>query len=346
MKKIISVSIIFIVVPGIYIYYILSGTGFFREIEYKPYGEVFQEIPIVGAEDFAISYEDSFMIISATDRMAIKRGEPAFGGLYYLDLTASIFQPQLLTANIDKSFNPHGISIWKLDSSNYKVFAINHAGGKHSIEVFLLSDETLFHQETLEDEWLKDPNDLVLVSENQFYLTNDHGYKSRIGVFLESYLGLEVSSVVYFDGESFSLAADGISYANGIAYNSKSAKLYVASSRWFLIREYNVAEDGSITFLKDIPAGSGVDNLEFDNHGVLYSGCHPNLIAFTRYAQLKAENAPSEVVRIKLHGENPEVECIFTDDGNLINASSVAAPFGNYLFVGTVMDDKLLVLKR
>jgi len=40
------------------------------------------------------------------------------------------------------------------------------------------------------------------------------------------------------------------------------------------------------------------------------------------------------------------VEKIYLDDGTAMSASTVAAPFGNLILTGNVMDDAFLILKR
>ena len=57
----------------------------------------------------------------------------------------------------------------------------------------------------------------------------------------------------------------------------------------------------------------------------------------------EGKTAPSEIIKVS---NGKEVESIFEDDGNLISASSVAVRYKDLLFVGTVMDDYILVLKQ
>ena len=185
---------------------------------------------------------------------------------------------------------------------------------------------------------------MVLVGADKFYFTNDHGNTSKVGVFFENYMGLKASGVVYHDGTSYSDVAGDIAYANGINVSPDLKKLYVAAPRQFEVLEYDISTDGSLDGPKVITTGTGVDNLEWDDAGNLWSGAHPNLIAFTTYASLKADSAPSEVVKIKF--PDVSVESVYVDDGSQISASSVAVPYTNFLFIGNVLDDRLLVLRK
>ena len=136
---------------------VLISTGFFRTIEPQFDGRIVKKIAIPGAEDITISQVDSFAIISASDRKARIVGEAVTGGVYFLDLKNNDFTPLPLTDDFDRPFVPHGISLYKKDST-YQVMAINHANDQHSIEVFKLTDKALRYIETLKDPAMIQPN--------------------------------------------------------------------------------------------------------------------------------------------------------------------------------------------
>ncbi len=344
LKKTILTILIVVIALFAYIFSILNSTGFFREIEIKTYGSVYQEIPIKGAEDLTIDYEDNLMIISAFDRKGAVKEENPTGGIYLVNLNNQPFEAVRLDDGLGDGFHPHGISLFKNDSADYRLLVVNHQKGQHSIELFDLTDGKLAHVKTHSGSKIISPNDAVLVDADRFYFTNDHGKTSKTGIFLENYMGLKASGVVYFDGSTFIDVAGGIAYANGINITSDLQTLYVASPRQFEILEYAVRPDGSLEQINTIFTGTGVDNLEWDDKNNLWSGAHPNLIGFTKYAALKAEYSPSEVIRLSL--SETEVESLYVNDGMEVSSSSVVVPFKDYLFIGTVMDDKVLVLKK
>ncbi len=225
--------------------------------------------------------------------------------------------------------------------------AINHVEGKHSVESFLLEGKKLTHLKTIKGTNLISPNDLVMMSSEAFYYTNDHGNTSGFGVFGENYLGVKASNVGYFDGNSFRIVAEDIGYANGIQYDFEKNLLYVAASRGFLVRVFDVLLTGDLNLIEDIEVGTGVDNIELDETGKLWIGCHPNLMAFAGYASGENAIAPSEVITIEYNqGEKSVIESVWTDTGDTMSASSVAVPFGDFLFIGNVFDQKMLVLKK
>ena len=330
----------------VFVAYTFVSTGYFRTITPRFAGEVVRRVPIVGAEDITTSTAGGFALVSATERGVYPPAEEEFGGLYRLDLTREDAPLQPLTADFSGSFAPHGISMLPLDSS-YRVLAINHTPTDHRIEVFTLRGNRLDHERTLTAASMISPNDVVLVDDNRFYFTNDHAYPSGVGRLLEDYGGLALSNVVYYDGTTYRVVADGIAYANGINIDRARQLLYVASPRRFLVQVYDIEPDGSLTFVEAIPCGTGVDNIELDTAGRLWIGAHPNLLRFAAYAKGKRPTSPSEILRIDYRGRGDySVESIFTDPGDLLSATTVASPYQNRLLVGSVMDDHLLVLER
>jgi arylesterase/paraoxonase len=297
-------------------------------------------------EDMAIARADSLLILSVDDRAARRDGKEGLKGLYLIDLRDPSFTPIPLTDQLDFPFFPHGISIFQLDSAKYGLMAINHVEGKHSVEHFILEGKNLIHQKTITDPNFISPNDLVMVEPDQFYYSNDHGYTDGLGVFAENYIGLKASNVGFYDGQSAEIKAGRIGYANGIQFDASKRLLYVAAVRAFQVKVYQVDENWNLTLLEDLEVGTGVDNIELDPSGDLWIGAHPDLLQFASYAAGKKPTAPSEVIQINYDSEKSTVKSIFTDPGTTISGSSVALPWGDYLFIGNVMDSKVLVLKK
>lgn len=342
-KRIVLLALVMLVmlVASIFI-----STGFFRTIENRFKGQIIHKVALSGAEDITISPSDEFAVISATRRGHFPLDKEEHGGLYLMDLHNEKFELKKLTTAFKGSFAPHGISIFKKDST-HKVIAVNHTPHGHSLEVFTLKNKTLSFEKSLKDSLMVSPNDVVFIDENRFYFTNDHKYTKGIGRYLEDYLGLAISNVIYFDGEKYQEVAKGIAYANGINYDTERALLFVASPRKFLIKVYKRNMDGSLDFIEDIPCGTGVDNIEFDSEGNLWIGAHPNLLRFAAYAKGKKETSPSEIIKIVYRGKSDyTVEQVYMEDGSVMSASTVAAPFKDLILSGNVMDDEFLILKK
>ena len=344
MKNIKRVTFVFIVLI-LFIGYTFQSTGYFRTVENQFKGEIWKKIPIKGAEDITLSIVDSFALVSATDRRNFPPLDEEFGGIHFIDLKNTDFNTKLLTTNITKEFAPHGISMLKTDSA-YQVIVVNHMPSGHSLEKFIFNGDRLIHQKTFTDPSIISPNDVVLIDENRFYFTNDHKYTTGIGRFIENYGGRAISNVIYFDGEKYIEVANGIAYANGINYDARRNLLFVASPRGFLIKVYTTNKNGTLHFIENIPCGFGVDNIEIDHQGDLWVGGHPNLMRFAAYAKGKKKTSPSEIVKITYKGTgNYLIKPIYLEDGSEMSAATVAAPFGDYIFTGNVMDKHFLILK-
>ena len=347
MKKILNkrILLLILVLLVLFIINIFWSTGFFRAIENKFEGKILKKVNLTGAEDISISKIDSFAIISSTNRKSFPNTEQETGGLYFLDLKNKNYDPIHLTANFKKPFAPHGISIFKKDSISI-IAAINHTIEGEFIEIFELFGTKLTHKKTLEHELIYSPNDIVLLDDNRFYFTNDHKYKDGIKRLAEDYLGLAMSNVVYFDGINFIEVANKIVYANGINFDAKRNLVFVASVREFLVKVYQKNDDHSLTFVENIYCNTGVDNIEFDSEKNLWIGAHPSLLHFNFYANGNQKIAPSEIIKINyIEKENYLIEQVYIEMGNTMSGSTVAAPFGNLIFTGNVMDDHFLILE-
>lgn len=345
-KTFILIGLILLALGG-YAFYIMQSTGYFKKITPHFDGEIVDSIFLPGVEDMQISYQDSFLILSSDNRAARRNGEPEQGHLYYLDLKQNNWQPQLLTETLDIPFYPHGISVLPLEDGRYRIWAVNHVEDWHSLEVFDLFGDSLVHLQTLTDPGMISPNDVVAIDANRFYFTNDHAYTKGLKKFAEDYLGWAVSNVVYYDGNSYEVVADGIAYANGINMDRKRQLLYVASPRAFLIKVYQIQSDGQLQYIENIDCGTGVDNIELAPDGQLWIGAHPNLLAYAAYAKDKQPIAPSEIITIDYQSKGSyQLQSIYMEDGQQMSASTVAIPWSNYIFTGNVMDDHFLILQQ
>ena len=76
-----------------------------------------------------------------------------------MELTSGEFVLKHLTADFQLPFAPHGISMFKKDST-YVVAAINHTEAAHTVEFFSLYNEELIHTGTVKSSQLSSPNDL------------------------------------------------------------------------------------------------------------------------------------------------------------------------------------------
>ena len=338
--------LIFLMFFSISLVWLMYSTGFFRTIDKKFDGNILKKVSIDGVEDITINQKEGFAIISSTKRKNLPPVEQENGDLYLIDLKNMESKPILLTQNFDKPFAPHGISIYTKDSIT-TIAAVNHTTNGEYIELFKLTKSKLTHHKTLHNDLIISPNDIVLLDEETFYFTNDHIYKNGFMRFIEEFLGLPFSNVIFYDGKKFKEAAKGISYANGINFEKNKNLIFVASPRKFKIKVYEKQPNNSLTFIEDIYCGSGVDNIEFDTNNNLWVGAHPNLLQFMSYANSYHSITPSEIIKIQYFKKGDyKVETIYLEKGEEMSGSTVAAPFENLILMGNVMDKHFVILEK
>jgi len=303
----------------------------------------------VGAEDITIHPQTGVAFISSSDRRAIFRGEPAQGAIYAYDLKAAKPQLKNLTKDFKSHFAPHGISLFLSENNQVSLFVVNHRGAEeHAVEIFDYHDSTLVHRESIRGELMTSPNDVVAIEPRRFYVTNDHGNTSALGRTLEEYLQLARSYVLYYDGQNFKKAAEDIAYANGINASHDGETIYVAACVGLKINVYaRDAASGALQLAKEIPLGTGVDNIELDAEGNLWAAAHPQLLTFTRHAKDASKLSPSEILKISFNANGDyKIDQIYLNNGEEISGSSVGAVFENRLVIGAVFENHFLVCER
>ncbi|MCI0694157.1 SMP-30/gluconolactonase/LRE family protein [candidate division KSB1 bacterium] len=300
---------------------------------------------VAGAEDITIHPQTGVAFISANDRRALLAGEQTQGAIYVYDLQAESPELKNLTATFSQELHPHGISLYSSDNGAASLFVVNHRPDGEFIEIFDYQDSTLVHRESIRGELMTSPNDVVAVGPRSFYVTNDHGNVSTFGRTAEEYLQLARSYVLYYDGQSFKKVAADILYANGINVSHDGKTVYVAACTGLKIHVYDRdAGSGALQLAKQIPLGTGVDNIELDAAGNLWAAAHPQLLTFTGHAKNASKLSPSEILKISFtaNGDH-QIEQIYLNEGDEISGSSVGAVFGQKLLVGSVFEKYFLV---
>ncbi|MDZ7369015.1 MAG: SMP-30/gluconolactonase/LRE family protein [candidate division KSB1 bacterium] len=299
----------------------------------------------VGAEDITIHPQTGVAFISSNDRRALLAGEQTTGAIYAYDLKSETPALKNLTQDFAQPFHPHGISLYPGDGGEASLFVVNHRPGGEFIEIFDYHDSTLVHRESIRGELMTSPNDVVAVGPRSFYVTNDHGNVSQFGRTLEEYLQLARSYVLYYDGQNFKKAAEDLLYANGINVSHDGKTIYVAACTGLKIHLYDRdIASGLLKLKREIPLGTGVDNIELDAGGNLWVAAHPQLLTFTRHAKDAATSSPSEILKISFDEDGDyRIDQIYLNAGEEISGSSVGAVFGQKLLIGSVFEKYFLV---
>ena len=322
----------------------MYDAGEFKNIHSHFDGRCSSVYGLNGPEDITI-LDNGIALISADDRWKTLAGIPVQGKIFSFDLNDP--QPRLLnmTQDLGFEFHPHGISTYKNRDGVIRLFAVNHTSNGNTIETFVFKDHSLIHLETISDPLLISPNDLVLLDEDRFYVTNDHGARTSFGKMSEEYLQLSLGNILFYDGEKFHIAMEGLSYPNGINKSLSGDTIYVSESIDKTVSIYSRnSENNRLILEKEIYLDSGLDNIEIDKKGNLWIGSHPKALAFLRHAKDPEELSPSQVIRlsIKDNGHHISKE-IYLNMGDELSGSSVASVYNNLLMIGAVFEDHFLL---
>nr|XP_015804479.2 serum paraoxonase/arylesterase 2 [Nothobranchius furzeri] len=294
-----------------------------------------------GTEDITILGHGLAFISTGLKYPGVPSGDVP-GKIYTVDLNDPLLRPVELRMprNFDlESFNPHGISIY-IDPSDDAVFlfVVNHPQHKSQVELFKYVEEnrSLIHLKTIKHELLHSVNDIVAVGPESFYATNDHYFTNEILKSLEIYLLPPWTNVVYYSPKEVKVVSDGYTFANGINVSPDQKYIYVAAIFDHHVHVLERKEDNSLVPVKSVAVGSLCDNIEVEPEtGDLWMGCHPNA---RKIFLFDPKDPPgSEVIRIQnIHSDHPVVTQVYADDGQVIMGSSVAAPYGGKLLIGSV----------
>ncbi|HDP80550.1 MAG TPA: hypothetical protein ENN21_06890 [Spirochaetes bacterium] len=351
-KKLSLFLIAIAVVIGLFVLKTLMNAGHFKTIIRQSNYSCSAKGGVPGPEDIVIDRKSGTVLISFTDRRAAMKGEHPRGGISAYNPATPAVPPKLLTGNFKGPFTPHGISLYEKPDGTRLLFVINmgmdshffESTGSSVVEVFEYKQNMLIHRDTIKGNELTSPNDILGVGPRQFYVSIDHGASSPLGKKLENYLQLPISYVLYYDGRQFHKAAGGIAYANGLALSPDGRRLYAGATvgRKIHVYERNPS-NGKLTKLDTVKTGTGVDNLDVDDSGVIWAGCHPKLLAFVKHSKDPAALSPSEILRVTpLNNGKYDITRVYLDPGEELSGSSVAVSWNNRLFIGAVYEDHFL----
>ena len=356
MRTLLIIVLTFILLAGSYVLYLADAAGEFRVVNSVYPGQCRQVPSLTGSEDITIHPGGSFAYISSDNRRAVMAGTPSPGKIYRYPLSAPTAAINM-TPDADIHFRPHGLSLYVDDAGRETLFVVNHPGESlfgapadgyegpaHTVEIFDVQGAVLQHRRTVAGELILNPNDVVGIDHERFYVSNDHGSEPGFMRQLEDYLRLRWANIVYFDGETLREAADGLSYANGINVSPDGNRLYVAEVSRGRIQEYQRnTQDGNLTHRRTLDIGFGVDNIEVDPAtGHLWVGGHAKLLTFVRHTADPLVPSPSQAAQVQLAEDDYRVRIVFSDDGQLISGASVAASYNNRLLIGSVFEDQIV----
>ncbi len=325
-----------------FIYNKLESSGVFKDIKNNFKGtvsKVYDNMP--GTEDIDVDRERGWMFISSADRWSLRAtGKTNTDGIYLLMPDSSTEATKIPTTFIGE-FHPHGISYFKQDSASY-LYVINHNSDGDFVELFEYKNDTLWYMQSIQNQSMCCPNDIVGVDTKHFYVTNDHANKTGFMRKLEDYAGLAQSYLLYYDDGVFSIAFENLQYANGVNISNDGTKLYVTHTTGgeLFIIDRDVAT-GKLAEYEAIDLNTGADNIDVDENGDLWIGCHPQLLKFVGHAKGPENLSPSQVLKVSPI-QNYKVDEIYINDGSELSGSSVGVQYKGDLYIGVVFESKVL----
>jgi len=302
-----------------------------------------------GPEDIAIDRERGLAYITSADRFGVfNRGAAPGGTIMLLRLDRLEQGPTPLMPLDPDSFFPHGLDLWIGPDGERRLFAVNHGadGQTHSVEIFeVTSLGRLVHTETVRSPAFTDPNDIVAMGPDRFYVTNLYGSQSSFGRGLERYLFRPRADIVYFDGDKARPVQSGLRMANGIVAGPQGERIFAAEVMGRKVRAYaRLADTGALEPLWQLRLPMGVDNLTLGPEGALWAAGHPRLLEMSARMRRADVASPSEVIRIDWQDrETPRWRTVFLDEtGERFSAASVAAVHDGRLLLGAVFGGRML----
>lgn len=319
----------------------LRRAGAFRQIEPMPLKGCAEVRGVPGPEDITFHPTGGWAWVSSFDRRAwTERREPV-GAIYryhpedgrLVDATPS--QPEVL--------HPHGLDLWVGPQGQQVLYVVNHAAlDDRRVEIYDVVGWELRHRRTVSG--LQGPNDVAAVDGERFYVTQDHRFSGGLPRVLEEVLAAPVASLHYWDSAELSLALSGLAYPNGVQVSQDGRTVWLTETTGRRLRVlHRDPTTGALTEETRVDLGTAPDNIEVGPQGDLWIAAHPKMLAFLAHADDAASPSPSEVLRVRLDGEEPVVESVAMDDGSGLSAASVAAVSDERLLLGAVFEPHFLV---
>lgn len=342
-KRTLIVVATLLVVVGLFTLEFMSFGGQFRDLQLRSSGACSALALNASAEDIQIDRNRSIAYLSSLDRRGLVEGKAVEGTVLQVDLVSDPLRVDPALSSAPAGFRPHGMSLYRMGDGKQRLFVISHPEGEeHVIEIFEQDADNRFaHIGSVRDPLLVSPNAIVAVGPQQFYVANDKG-GSGLRRMAESLFRVGMSTVVYFDGDSMRVAADGLKSAVGMGLAPDGLTAYVAETLGKRVSVYTRNPlTGALSFRQHLSVDGSPDNINVDADGALWIAVHAKLLDLIRHFGDASHHAPTTILR---HASG-ETTPILVDDGSLISAGSVGAAFGNRLYIGSITEPRLLVCR-
>lgn len=293
-----------------------------------------------GPEDMVLDtfFNQTRLIISCNSR---RKNEKPFSEIMQYNLTTG--ETSILKRKNDttKNFNPHGIDIRKIGNEVW-LYVISHNDNENKQEVitYKVFENSLAYIHTYTHPLIVSPNDVGIVSNGSFYITNDAKKRNNI---LEKIFAKRSSTIIYMqtqlNGET-KIAAQKLAFANGILVLDSIA--YISTTQLKELNEYKIDKDGTLLKIKNLAPIKGMDNISIYKDWLIVTS-HSNFLKFIKHASNDKKQSPSKIYAI--NRKTGEYKILFSDNGKKISAASTALIYKGNLYISQVFDDFIVKVK-
>jgi arylesterase/paraoxonase len=307
---------------------------------------------IIGPEDFEYLPQEKVLVVSSLDRRA---PEGTTGGLYWIDLAKppeeQVAEPIL--TDYPGHFKPHGLTFQPTEGGG-RLFVISHpetGEWPHTIEVFSLTFSNGAHEwqhiQTLTDDALISPNDLVALPDGSLFISNDFQDLGGgiAGLLVDTLLRRKRAPLVYYDGTQFTdLDANVISSAGITSVKDGDHEFLYRDMMNKGVEKLEIhwdqPGDPRVELVKTIHLNTaGADNFTVDGEGVVYVATHYSFGLLTDHQGNENALSPTQIFKILPNGE---ATLIYANKGDEFSAGSVGTVVENRLLVGQIFNDGIL----
>ena len=338
-----------------YMYFWLVGNGFgvlFYNVQPGPC----RVVPGIecGSEKISVAHDGLAFITNGLKSTTNCNKRYLRGHIYLFDFNypeKNVSKVIIQSDTLDlEAFDPLGMDIYEdLEKGNVKVYVVNRARKIQSVEVFNYhrsNPRKLIHLNTIINDKFICLNDITLIDENRFYITNLVKYcHSRFAFRItELLLNLKTASVVYYDHGKSKIVADGESSFNGITLSKDKTQVFSVTTASGGMFVYDRNENsGELHLRKTFFVGYHPDNIftDLSTGGHLYVGILKKpLILVAASMSNSTGYFSSSGIKLKAKSakwDDIDIEEVFHHDGkNFVNGVTSVVYYKGHYLLGTM----------
>ena len=294
---------------------------------------VCRTIPLAGPGDLAWESKSRTLFIAAA-----RDGAPAASdGLYAL--TPGAAKPVKL-AGTPPDFHPSAVSVgYNLDGTP-SLTTVNHQrNGAVSVEAYNVqfADKglSLSYQSSIQGGLARRAQGVAALGNTRFYLASTTT-SSEFMAWADRWLQLGRSTVLFFNGQLFRPAINGLSDPSSVAVSPDGQRLFIAArGERRLITLSRDLFTGTLTEQDSVSLPMRPERITIDANGAVW------VAGPTRLPSLSGASTVARVV-VGSDGKPISQDTVYADDGQGIKAATAAVKADGHLFIGSSHDDKLL----